>query len=117
MTALRSTSAFGEEWIPISETTEGMTYYDVNSMKSRENWITVVTMIDLNSNQMGILSRQTHLEIECNEDRYRILRQTLFEENMGNGTGYSTTFGNTAKFLALDGRRNILELAGELCSK
>lgn len=94
--ALGPISCLGEEWERVSSD-EGLNkvYYDLDSLESNEEGVSLWIMVDFATSVMGVLSRKTHIDLNCKQRTYRLYRQILYEDHLGSGQSYISDIKST----------------------
>lgn len=78
------------EWVLIVETPSGMTeYVDPDTIRRKGDMVKMWVLFDYKTAQTSAgdsyFSSKSQMEIDCPEERFRILAFTWFSGNMGNG--------------------------------
>lgn len=85
---LLSTSiAYAQNWVPIGKTDVDNTdfYVESSSIKKVGGLKRAWVMQNLSKPDDRTLSRRLYEEFDCNEDKFRIIQLTGFDEGMGKG--------------------------------
>ena len=79
------------KWVKVAMNARGETFYiDLERIKKR-GYIYVWSLLDRQKpNHVGYLSTLTYQQIDCKAFRFKILKYSFNEEEMGSGRGNST---------------------------
>ena len=81
------------EWAKVGENEVGETFYlDSERTRSEEGYIYVWSLLDRDKpNHVGYFSTQIFRQIDCKLSRFKVLRYSFHEANMGRGKGRTLT--------------------------
>ena len=90
--------AGAQEWRKYSSSTQGDRYFDVRSVRAIGHMRRVWTVLDLSKRgPIGELSLRSLNEVDCKEQRARMLALTTFSESMARGDVLFSASGSTSE--------------------
>jgi hypothetical protein len=91
ISSLFSAPSYGEDWQRVSvDSGLNKIYFDADSFELNEDGVAVWIMVDFATSVMGVLSRKSHVQMNCALGTFRLNRQVLYEEGFGSGQSYVT---------------------------
>ena len=89
--SLVSAPSYGEDWQRVSvDSGPNKIYFDADSFELNEDGVAVWIMVDFATSVMGVLSRKSHVQMNCALGTFKLNRQVLYEEGFGSGQSYVT---------------------------
>ena len=89
------------DWKKLGSAESGANFFiDKNSVKSTNNSRFFSWIIDLPKPIDGVLSVKEYREVDCEEEKFKVIRQNAYTDSLGTGSEHvTTTFSNIATML------------------
>ena len=116
LSMLVAAPCYSEDWERVSSDTEAdKVYYDLDSIESNAQGVYVWIMVDFSTSVMGVFSKKSHVQMDCDKKTYRIHQEILFESSFGSGEAYVTDV-ITAEIIPVAKDQGLVNVMNGVCA-